>query len=202
MAKLQNIKALKQMLRGEHKIQTKTQLGYEEHKLEEEHNEGDVWEENGKIWTIKNGIKISKKRGIKASELYSFPNCQKDKCIKNQFNTTIADKQIGSKTGMCLDCTAAYETKLRINGEYEEYENRKITENAVNMYKQHKLEFDLLKDSIQHSEYINTDGTIEDWNVNVESVLNSLEDGWKKYEEDFFNNFKENIEKYNINLED
>ncbi len=34
---------------------TVTSVGYS--KAEEFHNEGDVWEENGRTWTIKNGIK-------------------------------------------------------------------------------------------------------------------------------------------------
>ena len=37
------------------RITISTQIGYTKEYVE--HKEGDVWEENGKQWTIKNGIK-------------------------------------------------------------------------------------------------------------------------------------------------
>lgn len=45
MSKLQNIKAVRQLLAGEHKMQTRTIVGYEKAKDSSLRNVGEIWEE-------------------------------------------------------------------------------------------------------------------------------------------------------------
>ena len=74
--KLQNIKAVQQMLDGSHKFQTKKTTGFSDAKLVAQKNErhaiGDVWEEsdtNGQIFVIeqRDGYRIRK---TKNSEIF------------------------------------------------------------------------------------------------------------------------------------
>jgi hypothetical protein len=60
MAKLQNIKAIKQMLDGTHRMQSKTTVGYEGDKNTSTKEVGETWiDANGKEWIQKDGFKIS-----------------------------------------------------------------------------------------------------------------------------------------------
>ena len=54
--KLQNIKAINQMLSGTHRSQNKTTVGYQS--KEEDRNIGDKWiDNNGIQWEQKNGVR-------------------------------------------------------------------------------------------------------------------------------------------------
>ena len=50
-----DIKRIRSLVRKDHTSKTKNQTGYK--KSFSLRKEGDVWEESGKSWTIKNGIK-------------------------------------------------------------------------------------------------------------------------------------------------
>ena len=53
--KKSDVERVRNLVNKDFTAKTKTQLGYR--KSTEHHMEGDIWEENGKQWTIKNGIK-------------------------------------------------------------------------------------------------------------------------------------------------
>jgi transcriptional regulator of heat shock response len=50
-----DLKRMRNIIQKKYNDKTVTSVGYT--KVEELHEEGDVWEENGRTWTIKNGIK-------------------------------------------------------------------------------------------------------------------------------------------------
>jgi hypothetical protein len=80
---LQRIRNLVQKKGNEKTI---TSVGYT--KAEERHNEGDVWEENGKTWTIKNGVK----RTFRKTEGTAMPLlCPK--CSNPEFTKDIVKKE-------------------------------------------------------------------------------------------------------------
>jgi len=54
---------------------TITSVGYT--KAEEKHEEGDVWEENGRTWTLKNGIKRNVRKVESAATPLLCPKCSK-----------------------------------------------------------------------------------------------------------------------------
>ena len=92
--KLQNIKAVQQMIAGEHKFQSKKITGFIDAKDEaiknKRHVIGEVWEEQdatGNKFVIeqKDGYRVKKTKNSEAfnelrAELKSFPNCRKDIC--------------------------------------------------------------------------------------------------------------------------
>ena len=50
-----DVKRMRNLITGNFGDRTQVQVGYE--KQNQEYQEGDVWEDSGKTWTIKNGIK-------------------------------------------------------------------------------------------------------------------------------------------------
>ena len=74
------------LIQGKTYASTGTQIGY--NIKQEDHKEGDIWIENKKKWTIKNGIKqtISKLDAIKKEVLMPLccPKCTK--VMKGQFD--------------------------------------------------------------------------------------------------------------------
>ncbi len=93
--KLQNIKAVQQMIDGTHKFQTKKSVGFSDAdaaaKQNERHEVGDVWEETDAVSGItyiieqRNGFRIKKTKSSDVlqtvrEELRAFPNCRKDTC--------------------------------------------------------------------------------------------------------------------------
>lgn len=71
MSKLQNIKAVRQLLAGEHKMQTRTIVGYEKAKDSNIRNVGEIWEEvlpNGAVveWEQKKGYRVKRRKNLKS----------------------------------------------------------------------------------------------------------------------------------------
>jgi hypothetical protein len=133
-------------------------LGGWESKIEE-HKEGDVWEENGKKWTVKNGIKQSITKLDKFKHLVSLPlTCPS---CKKPMKADDLNKKMYSIHKMCLNCVVDMESKLKLEGKYEEYEK-----NILNMNKNASLEeFEQALDSWleEKDTFVTEQGDIESW---------------------------------------
>ena len=109
---------------------TKIQSGYQKNKSR--YKEGDIWEEGGKTWTIKNGIKqnITKLDGAKKALRVplSCPKCG------GPMGHHLAKKMFKIH-GFCFNCTVDMEADLRKAGLYEDYERRMITGNIKEFVK-------------------------------------------------------------------
>lgn len=120
-----DVQRMRNIITGDTGAATGTQAGYE--KQQTEHNEGDTWEESGRIWTIKDGIKRTVSKLDKFKKLVvlpiSCPSCEQPMKI-NEYN-----KKMYAIHGMCLDCVAKMETKLRIEGKYDEYVSKIMNSN-------------------------------------------------------------------------
>lgn len=136
---------------------TSTQIGYQKQTVE--HNEGDIWEENGKQWTIKNGLKQSlSKLGSfkKLSHLPLFcPVCSKQ--MKNKLDPKMY--QIHNK---CVDCVAKFETQLKLDGKYEEYAKNMIQGNINHYLNEYEQFLDDISRNINTS-FVSEDGVVEQW---------------------------------------
>ena len=80
MAKLKNIKAVQEMLGGEHKTQTKKTVSFDKKEVVRR-EVGDTWtDDKGQKWEQRNGykVKVGKLSELR-EELKKFPNC-KDGC--------------------------------------------------------------------------------------------------------------------------
>ena len=202
--KLQNIKAVKQMLDGTHKFQTKKTHGFTDAKQKADQNQkrevGDIWEEKigNTIYPIeqKKGFRVKRPKNSVAQEvqsyLNSYPNCRKE-CCKTSYNHL--DKKMRRIHGMCYDCVIEMEHKLRVEGKYEEYEQEKIRANKLAWLKKAEQDVKALKEAYtQTKQYVtNADGQLETWQAQM-----SVEEFEEKIEKEFENfklRFLENMDK-------
>jgi hypothetical protein len=123
--KLQNVKAVQQMLDGSHKFQTKKTMGFSDAKLVAKKNErhvvGDTWEEsdlvgNKFIIEQRDGFRIKKTKNSKIfqeirDDLQSFPACRKEICTCS--GTHPIDKKMQIIHKMCFDCVIDMEHEMK-----------------------------------------------------------------------------------------
>ena len=208
--KLQNIKAVKEMIAGTHKFQTKKTIGFTDAKQKAEKNKkrevGDIWEEdiNGTIYTIEqqNGFRVKKPKNSVAAEvrnyLKSYPNCPKETCTCSSPNHL--DKKMQTIHGMCFDCVIDMEHELRKQGKYEEYEQKKIQDNADSWIKKAEQDVEMLKKAYTESQqYVtNSDGLMETWAAQMtpEEFEEKVEKQFKEFKKEFLSklNNEENNE--------
>lgn len=134
--------------------------GYE--KKKEKHSEGDIWEEDGRTWTIKNGVKQNVTKLDAAKKSMQIPlTCPKcDGSMKHHLA-----KKMYKIHGFCFDCTIDMEAELRRAGLYEQYEKNMMQGNMKAWAK--GLE-QWVEDRLNESmSFVTEDGSTEDWNSNT-----------------------------------
>ena len=185
MAKLNNIKAVKEMIAGNHRTQTKNTVGFDEQKEFVKREVGEQWTDNdGNIWEQKKGykVKLGKLSELRDS-LKDFPNC-KEGCTSHM-NPTRNDLRMKVIHGMCLDCVVEMEHNLKMEGKYEEYERSKILENAKAWLKQAELEKDTIKLAMQ-ARFVNEDGSLEEWDgMSWSEMEEKIENEFRTFRENF-----------------
>ena len=175
--KLQNVKAVQQMLDGNHKFQTKKTTGFSDAKLVAQKNErhaiGDIWEETnstGNIFVIeqRDGYRIRKTKNSEIfqelrDDLKSFTNCRKETCTCP--GTHRLDKKMQVIHKMCFDCVIDMEHEMKKAGTYEEYSKNKIRENALAWLASAERDVAMLKQTYtQAAKFVtNSEGEIETW---------------------------------------
>jgi hypothetical protein len=197
--KISSLEDVKKLLAGEHESQQKVNVGYEgESKIENTPRKiGDKWfDEDGNEWEQREGykIKLGKKWQQELHEyLNSFPNCQKENC------TCTLPKKLDEKMrrihGMCFDCAISFEHKLRLEGKWEEYERKKIRENAIAWLRDAEKDKNVIVDELSRLEFTNDFGEIEKWDtrVNKEELLKKIESEFEQFRKDFIDQIEEKI---------
>mgnify|MGYP006901755251 CR=1 FL=1 len=187
--KLKNIKAVNEMLLGEHKTQTKKSISFEGKKFVKK-EVGETWiDDDGQSWEQKNGYRVKVGKFAKLREdLNVFPNCNKETCTC--IEPSQADLKMKAYHGMCLDCVVGMEHDLKLKGEYDEYERTKLLNNAESWLKEAEVEKEVLKSTIKAS-FINEDGSIEEWDgLSEEEIVSKIDDGFKEFKTNFINKLK------------
>lgn len=192
MAKLKNIKAVKEMLGGEHKTQTKKTISFTD-KVFVKREVGETWiDDKNQKWEQRNGYKVKVGKLSKLrEELKEFPNCNTKNSSCNCTNPGQADLKMKAIHGMCLNCVVEMEHELKLKGEYKEYERKKLLANAEAWLKQAEVEKDILKSTLKAS-YINEDGSIEDWGegMSEKQLVEKIDNGFEKFKENFIDKLK------------
>jgi hypothetical protein len=175
--KRKDVERLRNLVTGKYGNKTTIGVGYK--KAAEFYEEGDIWEEDGRKWTIKKGIKqnITKLDSAKKAHIMPLlcPECNR---IMNHSNHK-AFYQIHKK---CHDCVTDMETKMMISGEYDEY-TRKIKNNEIdNKIKDFKI---WIKEKVnENNTFVTEQGDVEKWvgkvdhdkvDEHVKSVIDYLE---------------------------
>ena len=152
-----DVQRMRNIITGKSGERTTVLSGWDKHT--EDHREGDVWEENGKNWTIKNGIKqtVTKLDGVKSMVFLPLccPNC--NKTIKDDF----LNRKTYSFHKMCLDCVVEVESKIKLEGKWVEYEKDKINANknaSLEDFERAIESWEKEKDT-----YVSEQGEIENW---------------------------------------
>ena len=173
-----DVQRMRNLITGKSGDRTQIQVGYE--KKHQDYKEGDVWEEDGKKWTIKNGVKQSITKLDKFKHLISIPlTCPS--CKKSMKSDDIT-KKMYSIHKMCLGCVVEMETKLKAQGKYEDYEK-----NILNSNKNASLEdFERALDAWleEKDTYVSEQGDIENWSGGdktkaYEEIKKKIQE-WKK----------------------
>jgi len=157
--KERDVQRMRNIITKDYTAKTTTQIGYS--KAQIDHKEGDVWEENGKKWTIKNGIKQTVTRFDKLKESINLPlSCPK--CGKAMKNHNL-NKKMWSVHKMCFDCVAIMETELKRTGQFEECA-RNLTTRGIKSYI-NELEEVILEIALEETneDFVTEDGDIEKW---------------------------------------
>lgn len=139
--------------------------------------EGDIWEEDGRKWTVKNGVKqnITKLDAVK--DLSRVPlRCPK---CGGSMNHWLAKKMYRIH-GFCFDpCTVEYEAELRKAGLYEQYEKRMMQGNIKAFAKD--IESWLLEFMNTEETYVTEQGDIEDWKNSNKSKKEQISNTLKEF---------------------
>jgi len=154
--------------------------------------EGDVWEDvDGKKWTVKNGIRQSVTKLDDAKTPWWCPKCSKP--MNHRF-----DVKFWSMRGHCYDCNIKFETELRREGKWEEFQQNMSLRNYISAVKDRITELQHYHDTFSKPEYLlmnENEKTVlmfEKWDVDVETVKKDLLDEITLLK----NNLAEAIEKY------
>ena len=195
--KIESLNDVKKLLAGQHDSQQKVQVGYTEINKDDNVSRkiGDKWfDDDGNEWEQRNGYKI--KLGKEWQQelhdyLNTFPNCQKESC------TCMFPKKLDEKMrrihGMCFDCVVKMEHKIRLEGKWDEYEKRKLKENALAWLAEAERDKDAVASELSRMEFTNDFGDNEKWTTpfNKEEMLEKIE---KEFAE-FRKNFIEKLER-------
>ena len=155
-----DVQRVRNLVNKDFTSKTKSQTGYK--KTSQRHKEGDIWEDGGKQWTIKDGIKQNVTKLDSAKKAIRLPlRCPK---CGGPMKHWLA-KKMYKIHGFCFDpCTVEMEADLRKAGLYAQYEKRMMQGNMkafANDIEQWAIDFINAKDS-----FITEAGDIEDWTSN------------------------------------
>ena len=125
------------------------------------YKEGDIWEENGRSWTIKDGIRQNITKLDAAKKALQTPlACPK---CKGSMKHHLAQKMYKIHK-MCFDCVIDYEAELRKAGLYESYE-KNMMQGSLKAFAKDVEQWVL--DSLETTNtFVTEQGDVEDWNSN------------------------------------
>jgi len=185
--KRKDVERMRNLIKGKSGESAETQVGFTSKK--KDHKEGDIWEEGGKKWIIKDGIKqtYTKLDKVKKEAILPLfcPNC--GSLMKNRL-----DPKMYKIHKKCFDCVVKMEHKLRIEGKYEEYERNVIANNAES-YLDDLEQYLLEAINTSNDQYVSEKGEIERWKggINKDEFLDQVKTNLAKSRKQV-DNYKQN----------
>jgi hypothetical protein len=123
------------------------------------YTEGDIWEESGRTWTIRNGLRQNITKLDAAKKAMQVPlACPK---CKGSMQHYLAQKMYKIHK-MCFECVIDYEAELRKAGLYESYE-KNMMQGSMKAFARdvEQWVFDSLEST---NTFVTEQGDVEDWN--------------------------------------
>ena len=173
--KSRDVQRMRNLITKNYGDKTITQAGYTKQSVE--HKEGDIWEETGKTWTIKNGLKQTMTRldNIKKSILLPIvcPSCSK------AMSNDMLNKKMWPIHKMCFDCVINMEGKLKREGKFEEYQRNMVHSGIRTHIKE--MEDLLLELALGTSKesFVTEAGDVEEWrggNLDTTQMIKDLQE--------------------------
>ena len=172
--KQSDVQRVRNIVNKDFTSKTKSQTGYQ--KKYTYHKEGDVWEEGGKQWTIKNGVKQNITKLDRVKKTIRMPLC----CPKcgNRMKKRL-DEKMFKIHGFCFDCVIEYETSLKHAGLFEEYEKKMTQGNILGFIDSLQAWItESLQDDIS---MVTEQGDVEDWGKVSNSYKTKITEDLQKY---------------------
>lgn len=180
--KERDVQRMRNIITKNYNDKTITQVGYQKTNITRV--EDDVWEENGKKWTIKNGIKQTITKFDKLKTLVIIPLlCPECGVVMNNSET---NKKLYNLHKKCMDCVIKYETELKRDNKFNDYQKHIINDN-INGYL-NDLEdafFDTFINNSNNS-FVTEQGDIEQLmggNIDKEKITNQFKEEIKQIKE-------------------
>ena len=173
-----DVERIRNLVKGKSGDRVTSGVGYNKSSVED-HKEGDVWEANGKTWTIRDGIKenVTKLDKFKGAAVPLFcPTC-------NHIMNRQLDAHYFRAYGACIDCTAKKETKLKLEGKWVEH-REDVANKEIDKIIEAYTAFMKARMNQSNKGFITEAGEIEKWtgNIDKEKLEYDLKEGIKYLE--------------------
>jgi len=167
-----DVERLRNLVKGKHGDRTTIGIGYNG-EVREDHKEGDIWEEKGKTWTIKNGLRenVTKLDKFKKVAVPLFcPKCKQ-----------VMDKQLDpfyyKAYNECLDCRTKTETQMKIAGTWQDYTQQTFNSEIDQQIEEYKNWFSNILSEGKEG-YVSENGEVQKWvgGIDKKRAQKSLDD--------------------------
>ena len=150
-------------------------IGYS--KAQVAYKEGDIWEESGRTWTIKNGLRQNITKLDAAKKALQVPlTCPK---CGGPMKHHLA-KKMYKIHGFCFDpCTVEYEAELRKVGLYESYE-KNMMQGSMKAFAR-DVEQWVLEGLESVNTFVTEQGDVEDWDNNNSKFKQQITTNLQEY---------------------
>ena len=173
--KRKDVERMRNLITGNAGSSSETQIGYKKKRIE--YKEGDVWTENKKTWTIKDGIKqtVSKLDKIKKEVFVPLfcPECSK--VMKHHL-----DKDNYKVHKKCHECVIKFEHKIHTYNQYDNYIKELKLKNSVDIVKETET---YLLEAINETNkgFVSENGDVERWvgGVNKKELTKKVKEAAK-----------------------
>lgn len=172
-----DVNRLRNLVQGKHGSKSQVSIGFTGDQ-EGPHIEGDIWDQGDTTWTIKDGIRQNVTKLDKAREAVNFPifcpSCRKT--MKPSL-----DKKWYNMYKRCFNCQVDFESAIRREGLWEEYEKTIYNSDIEGIIETFEL---WMNEEIQHNaiqSYITEAGDVEKWTGSVKNKLLESKEETIKY---------------------
>lgn len=202
--KLQNVKAVRQMIDGTHKSQTRKTHGFSDAaataKRNEKHEIGDIWEEtdpkSGTIWKITqfDGFRSKVPANSVREEINEILNVPKTCPACDQKMKDVDEEHLNLKMYFihkkCFSCVIKEETLIKARGKeaWEDYSRKKMLANAKSWMSDVDKEVEELKKAVTETYWQNADGRSED--IDVSAYMKKIDSDYQSLKDEILNNLE------------
>ena len=174
-----DVTRLRNLMTGKHNSKNGQSVGYS--KKEKFYGEGDIWEEDGRKWTMKDGLRQNITKMDRAKKAYLKPlMCPKCDKIMNKG----ADPGYYNQFGHCFKCFKVFESHMKATDMWDNFVKKTANGNIDNFIKWYK---EFVEESLNASNagFVAENGDVESWNGGLDKarVIEALDETIELWEQ-------------------